>query len=146
MKHMRLTFSILSFILFFSVLSVSAQSNSSWSPIGLTVNGKNMQNNVEASYQLSKCNNEDVVYIKLFNYNTDAVIVEWNDAIFTKELKWVKENKIKSLTIGGNEVIFGECSNTSKSELVVKVSEFIKNIDDFNKFGTTSFKVTTIKK
>jgi len=143
---MRLTFSILSFILFFSVLSVSAQSNSSWSPIGLTVNGKNMQNNVEASYQLSKCNNEDVVYIKLFNYNTDAVIVEWNDAIFTKELKWVKENKIKSLTIGGNEVIFGECSNTSKSELVVKVSEFIKNIDDFNKFGTTSFKVTTIKK
>lgn len=146
---MRLNFNILSFLLLFSVSSIFAQSNIGWSPIGLAVNGKNMQNGVEAFYQLNKCNNEDVIIIKFINYNTSAVIAEWNDAVFTKELKWASNEKKdikKSITIGGNEVILGDCSDTSQPELVVKIQDFIKNIDDFKLFRALSFHVTVINK
>src|ERR1035437_4724363 len=65
-----------------------------WVPISLTFAGQNLQDGVEAFCQLSKCNGEDVVLIKLSNHNTDAITVEWADAVFTKELKWVSKKNI----------------------------------------------------
>jgi len=108
-----------------------------------------MQNGVEAFYQLNKCNNENVVFIKFINHNTYGVIVEWNDAVFTKDLKWVKNEKagaMKSLTIEGSETISGDCSGKYQIELVVKVKDFINNMDDFNLFGINSVKVSSIIK
>jgi hypothetical protein len=142
---MRLKYNVLSIFILFYVTSVFAQSNSNWSPIGLSVSGKNMQNGVEAFYQLSKCNNEDVVFIKFINNNANAVVVEWNDAIFTKALQLQnnqKGNNKKTLTIGANKVIFGDCSSKSQPELTVKVHDFINNIADFKLFKVTSFQVT----
>jgi hypothetical protein len=142
---MRLNYNVLSFFLLFSISSVFAQSNSNWNPIGLTLDGRNTQNGVEAFYQLSKCNNEDVVFIKFINNNAKAVVVEWNDAIINKELKWVsnqKGNNKKTLTIGANKVIFGDCSSKNQPELIVKVHDFINNVADFKLFKTTSFQVT----
>lgn len=141
---MRLKLKNLYILLFFSVSSVFAQSNSEWKPIGLTVSGKNIQNGIEAFYQLYVCNNENVIFIKFINHNNYDVTVEWKDAVFTKELKWVSnENIIKSLIIKADEVIFGDCSGKSQKELIVKVNDFIMNIDDFNQFKTTSFQVKT---
>ncbi|MBI5218022.1 MAG: hypothetical protein HY958_03735 [Bacteroidia bacterium] len=146
---MHLKFKILSFIILFSGSFTFAQTSSDWNPIGLTVDGKNMQNGIKAFYQLNKCNNEDVVFIKFINDNTNAVVAEWNDAVFTKEHKWVgneKGDSKKSLTIGGNVIIIGDCSGISHPELVVKIHDFIKNINDFKSFKTTFFQVTVIKK
>lgn len=145
---MRLKLNILLFFVLFSFTLIFAQSNSVWKPIGLTVDGKNMQNGIEAFYHLNKCNNEDVVIIKFVNHNIYKVIAEWNDAVFTKELKWTSNEKgdnKKTLTIEGKDVAIGDCSGTSQSELVVKVSEFIKKIDDFKLFKTTNFHVTKFK-
>jgi len=125
--------------------SVFAQTNSGWVPIHLTVSGYNMQDGVEAFFQLNKCNEEDVVFLKLINHNADAVTVEWTDAIFTKELKWVsKENATerKSLTINANETVQGDCLRIDQSKLVVKINDFIKKTDDFKLYGTTFFQVT----
>jgi hypothetical protein len=147
MKDVRLMFNVFSFLMFFSVSSLFSQTSSGWTPIGLTVNGKNMQNGVEAFYQLNKCNNEDVILIKFINYNNSTVIAEWNDGVFTKELKWannLKKNNKKSLTIGGNEVMQGDCSGKCPPVLVVNVHDFIENIDDIKLFRTLSFHVTVI--
>jgi len=146
---MTLKLNTLSLILFLSVSSIFAQSNSEWKPIGLTASGKNMQNGVEAFYQLNKCNNENVVFIKFINHNTSGVIVEWNDAVFTKDLKWVKNEKagmVKTITIEGGETVSGDCSGKNQNVLVVNVNDFISNIDDFNLFGINSFKASSIIK
>jgi len=108
-----------------------------------------MQNGVEAFYQLNKCNNENVVFIKFINHNTSGVIVEWNDAVFTKDLKWVKNEKagmVKTITIEGGETVSGDCSGKNQNVLVVNVNDFISNIDDFNLFGINSFKASSIIK
>jgi len=146
---MPLKLNTLYFILFFSVSSVFAQSNREWNPIGLTASGENKQNGVEVFYQLNKCNNEHVVFIKFINHNTSGIIVEWNDAIFTQDLKWVKNKNgdiLKSLTIEGSETITGDCPGKNQKELIVNVNDFISNIDDFNLFGINSFKVSSVIK
>ncbi|MND08691.1 hypothetical protein D3C83_314860 [compost metagenome] len=53
---------------------------------------------------------------------------------------------MKSLTIVGSETISGDCAEKNHNELVVKVNDFINNIDDFNFFGMNSFKVSSIIK
>ncbi len=143
---MRLKLSTLFLILFLSVSSIFAQAKPEWIPIGLTASGKNIQSGVEAFYQLDKCNKEHVVFIKFINHNTYEVIVEWYDAVFTKDLKWVNNKNadlLKSLTIGVNEAVTGDCSNESQKELVVKVNDFISNVNDFNLFRINSFKVSS---
>jgi hypothetical protein len=145
---MHIKLKILSFLILFSISSVFAQSNSEWKPIGLDVSGKNIQNGVEASYQLSKCNNENLVLIKFINHNTFSVSIEWNDAVFTKNAQWYRNQKAdirKSITISGNEVIFGDCSVNSRKELVINVLDFINEINDFQLYRAISFKVISIK-
>lgn len=132
-------------ILFLSISSIFAQSKAEWKPIGLTVSGKNTYSGIEAFYQLNKCNTENVVFIKFINHNTYEVVVEWQDAVFTKNLKWVKgknEGIIKKITIEGDGVVTGDCIDINQMELVVNVNDFIGNIDDFNLFGVNSFKVS----
>lgn len=150
MKRIHLSFISLSFLLFFPFSSMFAQSNSDWNPIGLTVNGRNLQNGVEAFYQLNKCNNEDVIFIKFINHNTNEVAISWEDVVFTKDLKWVNnkksKNNNKTLNIKANEEIHGDCLGTNKTELVIKVHDFIKNMNDFKLFKTTLFQVTNIEK
>lgn len=141
--HLKLstTFSIL----FLSIYSIFAQSTQEWKPIGLTASGKNTYNGVEAFYQLNKCNTETVVFIKFINHNTFEVVVEWQDAVFTKNLKWVNgknEGIMKKIAIEGDGVVTGDCIDINQMDLVVNVNDFIGNIDDFNLFGVNSFKIS----
>ena len=135
------------FVLFFSVSCLFAQSNQEWKSIGLTASGKNVQNGVEAFYQLNKCNNENVVFIKFINHNNFGIALDWNDAVFTKDFRWVVNANVqtlKHLTLAGNISVSGDCSGINQSELVVKVNDFISNIEDFNLFGINSLKVSSI--
>jgi hypothetical protein len=145
---MNKKFKLLSLLIFFSFTTVFAQTNSSWTPIGLSVNGKNIQNNVEAFYKLDKCNNEDVIFIKFINYNANSVTINWEDAIFTQNRKWINNVNMdgkKSLKIEANEVAVGECLSSIYPQLVIKVNDFIENIEDFKLFITNSFQVTNNK-
>jgi len=140
---------IFCFIFIISVSPIFAQSNTEWTPIGLTASGKNIQNGVEVFYRVGKCSKEPVVFIKFNNHNTYGIILQWYDAVFTKDFKWVKNKKVdikKFLTIEGNETISGDCSGKNQKELVVKIKDFVNNIDDFNLFGIKSFTISSINK
>lgn len=144
---MYLKSSLIQFFLFVISLNLFAQTNTGWLPIGLSASGKNMQNGVEAFYQLGKCNSEDIICIKFINNNNFGVNMEWNDAVFTMEHKWisnVKTEKRKCLTLGQGETVSGDCKKNKNSELRVKINEFITDIKDFNLFGLNNFKVTSI--
>ena len=149
-------FTLTVFVLLFFFFKTFSQTTSSddrmtqdWISISLAFTGQNVQNGVEASCQLAKCNGEDVVLLRFINHNTEAVKIEWNDAVFTKELKWVSKENVtekKSLIIKTNETVQGECTGNNQTQLVVKVSDFVKTLDDFKRYGVTAFQVTFIKK
>jgi hypothetical protein len=131
------------FFLLAVVFSSETFSQSSWTGIHLTVAGYNTVDGVEASFQLGKCNGEEVVFLKLINHNDYPVTVTWNDAIFTQELKWVQKEKIeeKSFVLNANEEVIGNCGSGSASELRIPLKDFIKNKKDFKRYGAANFAV-----
>lgn len=146
---MILRYTILPLLIFISISSVSGQSNSEWKGIGLTVSGMNNFGGVEAFYQYVNCDKQDVVLIKFINHNNYSVEIEWNDALFTKELKWVSNRKKdfrKTIILEINETKAGNCSEGGSTQLVVPVHDFIKKPDNFKLFGVKSFKVKSIIK
>lgn len=150
-------------ILFFALIlsvpqKVQAQVNSDWQLIGLTPGGYNVLDGVEALFQTNVCDGRDVIYIKFINRNTYSVKVEWADAVFTEQLKWINKDNVadkKIVTIPANGEVKGECSNSTievlkKSgnehmELVIEMKNFVANKKDFKLYSASNFKVIAVK-
>lgn len=146
-KHMKNLLITLILFIFISNISLNAQSDYIWEPIGLTLTGSNnIYHGVEAYYRLTECNGEYFIILKFINTNEQKVMLEWKDAIFTNNQEWITNNDIgrKSLTINPNSAIFCNCSQPIE-ELFVKVKDFISNVEDFRKYRTVSFKITFIE-
>ena len=114
-----------------------------WNPIGLSVSGDNTMNGVDALFQLNTCNGEDVVFMKLVNHNSYAVIVEWYPAVFTNDLKWIKKENIsdkKSITLSPNSDVASDCSGSYRIMMNL-LKDFSIGAADFMRFGTTNFAV-----
>lgn len=152
----KIYFLILIFALILSFpQKVQAQVNSDWQLIGLTPAGYNVLDGVEALFQINVCDGKDVIYIKFINRNVYSVKVEWVDAVFTEELKWINKDNVadkKTLTIPANGEVKGECSNSttdvlmkSGKELVVEMKNFVANKKDFKRYSASFFKVIAVK-
>ena len=135
--------------LFISVAyQVHAQSNTEWQPIYLTPGGGNTIDGVEASFQVNTCNGEDVIYIKFLNHNEYAVKLEWFDAVFTQELKWINNeqpDEKKSLQLIANKEIVGKCSNNLYPELVIKVKKFVAEKKDVKRYLVSRLIVISVQ-
>lgn len=129
-------FLILSIVLLFSV-KIVAQTAPIWIPMKLAVTGNNTINGVQGSYTLDKCVRQDVIIMKFTNTNPYPVTVEWFDAIFTTDLKWVKEEKIenkKTLTIPANTEIIGKCDVIENKNCVIVLNKFLPKIENFKQY------------
>ncbi|MBC7411581.1 MAG: hypothetical protein H7331_03905 [Bacteroidia bacterium] len=103
----------------------------------LAVTGNNTINGVQGSYTLDKCVRQDVIIMKFTNTNPYPVTVEWFDAIFTTDLKWVKEEKIenkKTLTIPANTEIIGKCDVIENKNCVIVLNKFLPKIENFKQY------------
>ena len=134
--------------LFLISVPLFAQDNNAWQPMYLQVSGANVMNGVEADFQLNKCGGEDVVYIKYINTNGYDVKLQWYNAVFTTDLKWVtkngEENK-KSLVLSSRNELKGTCVDNRQAVLVVKLSDFIANKENFKRFNTSELLVTPVQ-
>ena len=136
---MKLFLSLLVFCFCSFQKNISAQS---WQPIKLTVSGNNVIDSVEAFFQLTNCYGKDVVFIKFVNQNTSRVVVQWQDAVFTKELKWINREhspEVKSVTLESHSEITGDCGG--KEIVVVPLNNFIANVNEFKLYGVNQFAV-----
>lgn len=127
---------------------VHAQVNTEWQPIYLTPGGGNTIDGVEASFQVNTCNGEDIIYIKYFNHNGYSVNLEWFDAVFTQELKWINSelpDEKKSLQLPANKGIVGECSNNLYPELVIKVKKFVADKKDVKRYLASRLIVISVQ-
>lgn len=134
--------------LFFMSVKLFAQDNATWQPVYLQVTGANVLDGVEAHFQLNKCGAEDVVYIKFNNTNTYDVKLDWFNAVFTSELKWITksgaENK-KSIVLSSKKEIKGACVDNTQAVLVVKLTDFVSNKESFKRFYTSELIVTPVQ-
>lgn len=148
MNKKLLLFILLLTAVFSASPKVHAQTNPDWQPIFLDVTGGNKLDGLEASFQLNTCNNEDVVYVKFINHNAYPVKIEWFDAVFTQDLKWVNEERValkKSLTLPANGDATGECAKNSYPELLVKMKNFIPGKKDFKRYSASQLTVIAVK-
>lgn len=103
---------------------------------------------VEASFQLNTCNGEDVVYLKFINHSSNPVKLEWTDAVFTHELKWINKDEAKdkkSLQIPAKAEVKGNCSNNVDPELFVKLKDFVIDKKDFKRYSASHLKVIAVQ-
>ncbi len=138
-------FLILIGILFFIVPKFFSQNKDNWEPVYLLVTGANTMDGVEACFKLAKCNNEDVVYIKFNNHNEYSVKLEWFDAVFTQELRWINkdgEGNKKTLIIPSKMEARGGCESNN-TELVVKLKDFIVDKNNFKRFHTSQLTIVS---
>jgi hypothetical protein len=121
-----------------------AQTKEEWQPIFLQLTGANTMNGVEASFLVTMCNGEDVVFVKFVNDNTYPVKLEWFDAVFTQELKWINKDGVsdkKSITLAANAEVKGTCSSSGNADLVVKMKNFITDKKDLKRYSTSKLLV-----
>lgn len=141
-------FLILISILFFSVPQFFSQNKDNWEPVYLLVTGANTMDGVEASFKLGKCNNEDVVFIKFNNHNDYPVKLEWFDAVFSQELRWINkdgEGNKKKLIVPAKMELKGGCENNTYSELIVKLKDFIGDKQNFKRFHTSQLTIVSVQ-
>jgi|GEM_PF-2780559 len=144
MKTILLILNIFTIMTVFICNPVQAQQNSDWKPVGLAVTGKNVQQGVEAYYQISKCGNEDVIFVRFINNNSKPVKVEWNDGIFNSDQVWLSNSKIntrKTLNIEAFKAIEGSCNSNVCPELVLRIKDFTDNAENVRIYRALSFHV-----
>lgn len=146
-KRIFFYFLLLAFISYYSH-KVHAQSNLDWQPIYLTPGGGNTVDGVEASFQINTCNSEDKIYLRFVNHNKYNVKLEWFDAVFTQELKWINKDQVedkKSLILPANVEATGKCSNILYPELVIKVKNFVADKKEVKRYLASQLKVNTVQ-
>ena len=139
--HLHL-FSII-FSLFFS-LNTQAQTVPTWVPMKLAVAGGNSVSGVQASYTLDKCTTQDVVILKFANTNSYPVTIEWFDALFTTDLKWIKKEDVankKTLDIPANSEIVGKCGTTENKNCVVVLNKLLPKVENLKQYNALHFTV-----
>jgi hypothetical protein len=143
---------LLLFLSFFALtvfsVNVFSQDKNSWQPMYLMVSGLNVMDGVEANFQLNTCGSENVVYIKFSNRNSYDVKLEWYDAVFTTELKWITQNgegNKRHLVLPSKNEFKGSCADNKEAVLVVKLADFVANKENFKRFHTSELTVTPIQ-
>ena len=130
--------------------NVFSQSPSVWEPIYLTASGHNRVQGIEGLFRAEICSNgERVVFIKFINHNSQDIKLEWYHGVFTQELKWVNkegESDKKTVMINGNKEAQGACSSTAPfQELIIKLSDFIDDPNNFKRYSAINLEITVIK-
>lgn len=143
MKKIITTIILLLVLIISPTIRMNAQTND-WQPIYLLVTGANMMEGVEASFQLNTCNGEDIIYVKFINHNEYVVKLEWFDAVFTQELKWVNKEEAgdrKSITLAAKAEAKGTCLNNVNPELIIKVKDFVASKKDVKRYCSSQLMI-----
>lgn len=126
----------------------NSQTNAGWQPIYLLISGSNIMDGIEADFQINTCNGEDIVYVKFINHSAYPVKLEWFDAVFSQELKWINKDKAedkKSLILPASSEAKGDCLNNKFPELIVKIKDFVADKKDFKRYSSLHLSVTAVK-
>lgn len=117
-----------------------AQATENWQMFTLNIHdGTNQVDGVQGFCQVTKCNGTEVVMLKLINLNDYSVKAGWKDLVLTKDDRRLSANVAQdSVTIGPKKEIKGDCTGNTV-QLVLKLSDFGTDIDNFKDVIASDF-------
>ncbi len=124
-----------------------AQANTDWQILKLDVAGRTISEGVEAYALVSKCKDDDVIYLKIVNHNEHTVTVKWFDALQSQQQIWVVKNdpsEHKSITLEPNKEMKGDCVANNYKECIIKVKDFIDKQNNFKEYAIYHFEVIAV--
>lgn len=133
---------VVSFVIAKSQAPVNINNNQvqNWQNAILRADGLTEIEGVEALCLKTKCNNEDVVLVKLINKNNFRVGVEWVDAIFVNGVWYYPKNSPKKkLFIEANSTIEADCNGTEK--LKVSIAGILNDPKDFQHYTVSGLQI-----
>lgn len=144
----KLLFLIFWLVLIFSSVDQLRAQSADWQPIYLLVTGGNTMNGVEASFTSETCSGEEIIHIKFNNHNQYPVKLEWFDAVFTQELKWINKDQPadkKSITLPAHIERKGACLINEYPVLSIKVNDFVSDKNDFKRYSASHLVVIPLQ-
>jgi hypothetical protein len=130
---------IIALFLLAPVIRGKAQATDNWQPVTLNINGTNGFDGVKAYWELTTCNNIEVVMLDFVNNNNYAVRASWKNFVINNDDAKLPSSIVQdSVTIPANSSLKADCSGNNKA-LVLKLSDFAADKYNFKTFTTTGF-------
>lgn len=138
MKSLRLFFLSLIFTCFGHAL----QGQSEWQPALINYDGTNENEGIIGTYQISTCNNADVVLFKLENTTGKKFKAQWYHLLQDKEGKDFKgDANLQSFMIEPNKTHAGTCKD---NVLMLKLSDFGITKEQLGTFIALAFNIQEV--
>lgn len=138
MKTLRFIALIVLFINGSSLLS-----QAEWQPVLINYDGTNENEGVIGNYQLSTCNNADVVIFKLENTTTKKFKAQWYHLLQDKDGKDFKgAANLQTLILEPGKTQTGSCKD---KVLMIKLGDFGITKEQFGTFIALAFNIQEVK-
>jgi len=126
---------------------VKAQSVSSevWQEAKVNAAGGNYVNGVDVFYKRVTCDTKEQIIIKFVNNNSEDVLIEWADGVYTQDKQWVhneRNDKARELKLKAKQEIEGNCELKSEESLRVDVDQYVSDPEKNFKYAPSYIEVT----
>jgi len=122
-----------------------AVSSAGWQKAMVNAAGGNYVNGVDVFYKRVTCNSKEQIIIKFVNNNSEDVLIEWADGVYSQDKEWIhneRNDKARELKLKGKEIIEGSCDKGAERILRVEVDEYMKNPEKSFKYAPSYIEVT----
>lgn len=116
-----------------------------WQKAMVNAAGGNYVNGVEVFYRMSNCNSKKQILLKFINTNSENVLIEWADGIYTGDKQWIqneRNDKTRELNLKGNKEIQGNCSDGSLQILKLDLDQYSNNPEVSFRYAPSFIDVT----
>lgn len=116
-----------------------------WEKAMVNAAGGNDVEGVDVYYQMVTCNSKKQVILKFVNNNSEDILIEWADGVYTQDKEWIvneRNNKTRELKLKANTQIEGSCDNSSDKSLRIDVDQYVTDPNKTFKFAPSYIDVT----
>ena len=101
-----------------------------WQKAMVNVDGTHIVYGVEVLYRRTSCNSQEQILLKFVNSNSEDVLIEWSDGIYTEDKKWImneRNDKARELKLKAKSQIEGACEDDAAQILRIDLSEYLSD-------------------
>lgn len=124
---------------------VVTNNTSGWQHAMVNAAGGNYVNGVDVFYKRTFCNSNEQIILKFVNKNSEDVLIEWADGVYTQDKQWVlneRNDKGREIKLKANEEIEGSCESKSVESLRIEVAQYVSDPEMKFKFAPSYIEVT----
>ena len=109
-------------------LPVEDISSVSWEKAKVNAAGSNYVSGVDVFFRTDNCKSKQHIILKFVNNNTEDVVIEWADGVYTEDQQWIhnqRSDKSRSIELKGLQTIQGSCESRSEMQLCIDAAQYL---------------------